>query len=643
MGTNRKEVFFRKAFSLLLVLSTILTIRAEVRLPRLISDGMILQRNTEIKIWGWASAGEKIGVKFNGQTYFTTASDEGKWEVLLPSHSAGGPYEMVINEISIKDILIGDVWVCSGQSNMELPMRRVLDLYSDEVQNADNSFIRLFDVPIKYDFVKPQEDVTNGSWELVNPQNLLSFSAVAYFFAKDLYERYNIPIGIIKSAAGGSPVQAWISEDNLKHFPDYLNEAKQCAEEGYIDNIRNTENKTMYKWYSELNSKDAGISNWNNTNIDTSDWGTFYLPGYWEDQGGTKSKGSFWFRKDFDLPENMEGKSAILRLGCIVDSDSAFVNGHFVGNITYQYPPRIYNIPEGILKKGKNNVTIRVVNSGGKGGFVEDKPYRVVIGNQYIDLAGEWKYKIGGEMPPLASQTFFQYKPVGLYNGMIAPLTNYMVKGFVWYQGEANTSSPKEYDRLLSTLINDWRSKWDKAELPFIYAQLPNFMEVKSHPSESNWAMLRESQLKVLKNPHTAMAVTVDLGEWNDIHPLNKKDVGHRLALSAMKVAYRDKAIIGSAPIYRDMVVRGNKIVLSFSDMSNGFAMGEQLCGFAIAGEDRKFIWAQARFEGDKIIVSNDNIQNPVAVRYAWADNPQGANLKNKEGLPVSPFRTDDW
>jgi len=604
---------------------------------------MILQRDTEIKIWGWADAGEKVDIHFGAWVYSAVTSADGKWQAVLPPQAAGGPYEMNINGTILKDILIGDVWICSGQSNMELPIRRVLDLYADEVKDVQNSYIRQFRVPLKYNFVQPDEDFTGGSWKAVTPENILDFSAVAYFFAKDLFDKYRVPVGLINSGVGGSPAEAWISEDNLKHFPHYLEAARQSAEEGYIENIRNAENQKMHEWYSELNRKDKGISVWNKENLDTSSWGTFYLPGYWQDQGVTASKGSFWFRKDFDVPENLAGKSAVLRLGCIVDSDSAFVNGHFVGNITYQYPPRIYPVPEGILKKGKNNVTVRVFNSGGKGGFVEDKPYRIVSGDEYIDLTGEWKYKVGAEMPQGPSQTFFQYKPMGLYNGMIAPGINYAIKGVIWYQGEANTFKPKEYESLLSALISDWRTKWNRADLPFIYAQLPNFMEAREQPSESNWAMLRESQSKVLKNPHTSMAVAIDLGEWNDIHPLNKKDVGHRLALAAMKTAYGDEKIVASGPVYKGMSKRGNKIVLHFDVQGKGIAMGEQLAGFAIAGEDRKFVWAQARIEGNNILVWNDNIADPAAVRYAWADNPSGANLRNVEGLPASPFRTDNW
>lgn len=628
---------------MLLILLCIIQVEASVKLPGPISNGMVLQRDTELKIWGWASEGEHITINFLDKLYTTTAGTEGKWEVTLPPQKAGGPYNMKINDISIDNILIGDVWLCSGQSNMELPIRRVLDLYKDEVSQINNPYIRHFKTPLIYNFEEENSNINGGVWKSATPDDILDISAVAYFFAKNLYDKYQIPIGLLNSSVGGSPAEAWISKEALKKFPSYFQIAEQFAQAGYIDSIRNKERKDMDNWNSLINKKDKGVSNWFKNDINTSDWGTISLPGYWAHKGIGNINGSFWFRKEFEVPDSMVGKPAVLRLGCIVDSDSAYINGVFVGTISYRYPPRIYNIPLGVLRKGTNTIAVRVINSIGEGGFVEDKPYGIVVGDEYIDLIGDWKYKLGAKMPPLAPQTFFQYKPMGLYNGMIAPLLNFPVKGVIWYQGEANTSKPGEYCDLLSTLISDWRAKWNKPDLPFIWAQLPNFMEVRENPSESNWAMLRESQLHALEVPNTGMAVTIDLGEWNDIHPLNKKDVGHRLALSAMKIAYKDKEVVSSAPRYNSMIIEGNRIIISFTEIGNGFAPTDILKGFAIAGNDKQFVWAEAKIEGDKVIVWNDKITNPVAVRYAWADNPEGANLKNKDGLPSSPFRTDNW
>jgi sialate O-acetylesterase len=298
-----------------------------------------------------------------------------------------------------------------------------------------------------------------------------------------------------------------------------------------------------------------------------------------------------------------------------------------------------------VLRDGKNTIVVRIISNVGKGGFVPEKPYEIVQDNHTIDLKGEWKYQLGATMEPLASQTFIRWKPEGLYNAMLAPLLKYRIKGVIWYQGESNVGKPLEYQHLLTALIRDWREGWQEGDFPFLFVQLPNFMNARPEPSESNWALLREAQLKTLAMPNTAIAVTIDIGEWNDIHPLDKKDVGSRLAIAAEQVAYGDSAIVYSGPVYRSMNVEGNKISLSFSSVGHGLIAkgGGELKCFALAGADRKFSWAHAMIEGDKVIVSSDQVPNPVAVRYAWADNPQDANLYNKEGLPASPFRTDDW
>ena len=628
---------------LLLVLS-VTSVNAEVRLPKLIADGMVLQRNTELKLWGWASPQEKIEISFMNATYHTVADATGKWEVKLPSQKPGGPYTMIINDKKIKDILVGDVWLCSGQSNMELPVSRVLDLYKKEMDTAENSKIREFIVPLKYDFNIPVQDLSGGSWQSVNPKSVLRFSAVAYFFAKDLYEKYGVPVGIIRSAVGGSPIEAWLSENALKQYPSYLEKAKVLRSDGYIDSIRTRENRISAEWNAALYKSDKGVSGsikWFENSCDISDWDTMNLPSFWADNGLRTVNGSVWFRKTIDLPASMIGKPATLRLGCISDCDSAFVNGTFVGTISYQYPPRIYTVPAVLLREGINTITIRVISYSGRGGFVKDKPYKLIIGDEAINLIGEWKYKVGAQMAPLKSATFIQYKPMGLYNAMIAPITNYAVKGVVWYQGESNADRYGEYESFLSSLIKNWRDKWKKPALPFIYVQLPNFMEAKKEPSESSWAMLREAQLNTLKVSNTAMVVAIDLGEWNDIHPLKKKEVGHRLSLAAQNLVYGEKQVISSGPIYKSMTIKGNKVILSFTELGSGLTADGELKGFAIAGSDKKFVWAKASIKGHKVTVWNEDIKYPVAVRYAWADNPDGANLKNKEGLPASPFRTD--
>lgn len=613
---------------------------------------MVLQRNAEVKIWGWADKNEQINIQFIDQSYKTIADSEGSWQINISDLDAGGPYKMKIiagNEITINDIMVGDVWVCSGQSNMELTMQWVSPLYEDEIALSENPDIRYFEVPDKYDFNTPHKDLAGGNWQKTNPKTVLNFSAVSYFFGKQLYKKYHIPIGLINAALGGSPVESWISEESLKEFPGYYKEAVQFKDSSFVNSIIREDQSRINSWYRESTEKDAGYKDptarWYNPDYDASGWATMKIPGYWADTGLGLLHGVVWFRKEISVPATMIGKEVKLNLGRIVDADSVFLNGVFVGNTTYQYPPRRYTIPAGVLKEGKNVIVVRVINSQGRGGFVEGKVYEVVSGNQRIDLKGLWQYKAGVKMPVLKSETFIRWKPLGLYNAMIAPLLNLRIKGVIWYQGESNAGRPIEYRKLFPAMINDWRKNWKLGEFPFLFVQLPNFMEAKKQPSESNWALLREAQFKTLSLPNTAIAVTIDLGEWNDIHPLKKEDVGKRLALAAEKVAYGEENIVYSGPVYKSMQVDGNKVRIKFNHIGSGLmAKGEsELKGFAIAGADKKFMWADSRIENDEVIVWSEKIANPVAVRYAWADNPDSANLYNKEGLPALPFRTDDF
>ncbi len=621
------------------------SLRANICLPKLISDGMILQRDAKVNVWGWADPNEKITISIDGKNYKTVADDNGNWKVVMKPHKAGGTFKMNLNgnnQIEIQNILFGDVWLCSGQSNMELPMSRVKPLYENEILTADNPNIRTFIVPQKYNFKASATDYQYGNWLQVNPKTILNFSAVAYFFAKELYEKYRIPIGIINASLGGSPVQAWMSEDALKAFPEYLNEAYKWRNEDLIKQTEANDTKISNNWYAEANRKDAGHSFplWSSENLNDADWQTMKIPGYWSNNFPDIKNGVVWFRREFNVSKDDAGKSAFLNMGRIVDADSVFINGKYVGNVTYQYPPRWYNVPESLLKEGRNVIAVRVISNAGKGGFIPDKHYKLKTAHDIINLIGEWKMKQGCAMQELPGQTFIRWKPMGLYNGMIAPLNDYVKKGIVWYQGEANTFKPKEYTSLLTTMITDWRSKFNQKKLPFIFAQLPNYMEVRTDPSESNWAQFRESQSKVLSLANTGMSVNIDLGEWNDIHPLNKKDVGFRLAKIAHKLAYGEK-IIATAPLAKSAKLVDNKIVITFNRSGKCLTTfdGKVPREFALAGADGKFLWANAEIQGNKIIVWNENISQPVKVRYAWADNPENVNLTDTKGNYVSPFQ----
>lgn len=618
---------------------------AQVRLPALIRDSMILQRDASVNIWGWAAANEKVTVQFNNKTYKTKASANGQWRITLPATPAGGPYTMDIiagNRITLKEILFGDVWFCSGQSNMVHQLNIHDVTYAHDIATANYPQIRQCWIPTMAHLQGPQQDVPTSYWQPAVGDQVRPFSAVAYFFAKKLYDRYKIPIGIINASVGGTPIEAWTSEEGLKAFPALLSTIEKNKDTAYINNLRRNAGNTG----RTAQQTDKGITGrWHDTSYIPKGWKTINIPGYWEDQGVKDLNGVVWYRREIEVPASMTGKPATVWLGRIVDADELYINGKRVGNTTYQYPQRRYKIPADVLRAGKNTFVIRVTNHVGKGGFVPDKPYCLFAGNDTIDLKGYWQYKVGDVFRPApftGGGINVQNQPTALYNAMVAPVTPYTIKGFCWYQGESNAGRPQEYRALQVALIRDWRRLWKQGDLPFLYVQLPGFMDYNYLPAESNWALMREAQLQSLEEPRTAMAVAIDLGEWNDIHPDNKKDVGERLALAALKLAYGED-VVYSGPLFQSATVEGNKIIIRFTHTGSGLVTndGEPPAEFAIAGADKKFVCAQATIEGNTVVVWSDEVAAPKYVRYAWADNPVNPNLYNKEGLPASPFRTD--
>ena len=371
------------------------SLMAQIKLPRLISDGVVLQRNEKVKVWGWAAPNESIKLEFKTKIYTAKADAEGNWDIQLPAQNAGGPYEMVFkatNEIRVKDILFGDVWICSGQSNMELPMERLKEKYGAVIKNAENSNIRQFLVPDKYDFNKEQTDLDAGKWVSADPKTVLEFSGVAYFFAKAIYEKEQIPIGIINSALGGSPIESWLSEDALKAFPEAYQESQKFKNKALIQEIEAGDKKRNDDWYDVLNKTDLGLENhWDLAGTYDKDWDTMQIPNYWADTSLGNVNGVVWFRKEIEVPKAMVGKPAKLFMGRIVDQDFIYVNDQMIGTTSYQYPPRRYDVNADVLKEGKNTISIRVINNAGRGGFVEDKPYFLAVGNDTIDLKGTWK------------------------------------------------------------------------------------------------------------------------------------------------------------------------------------------------------------------------------------------------------------
>lgn len=626
--SGKSHSLFKLILLTVVVLFNVGYLPAKIRIPQLFSDCMVLQRDTELDIWGWADENEKVTVRFRGQYFDAEPDDSGRWEVRLPAQSPGGPFVMEINEFVIRDVLVGDVWLFSGQSNQETPITRLVYRYP-EINTSNNHNIRHFKVPTQ-ESLSPASDLSDvkSKWVSGVASQVMQWTALAYFFAQEAYQHHNVPVGIIVSSKGGTAIESWIAQEGLADFPRWL------IDKNALDSLRQIERRQCANTLSMLD-------------VDGPDWTDIQVPGRWKDQG-LQLRGTAYVAKTFTLPAHYDRKHAKLFLGTLVDSDSTFINSRFVGTTSYTYPPRVYDIPGGILREGRNEIVVKLTSNSGNGEFVADKTYKIIGDDLEIDLTGTWKYKVYKDLEEekyLAEQ-LRNLRQTGsqLYNGMIYPIKDYKISGVVWYQGESNAGNPHEYKALLKSLINNWRSIWKQEELPFCIVQLPNFMEKRAEPSESSWARIREAQFETaLEVPYTSLAVTYDVGEWNDIHPLNKKDMAKRLFLGARKLVFREK-IVASGPLYQSMQIKGNKIILTFTETGKGLTCkGDELKHFAIAGEDKKFVWAKATIKGNKVIVSSPEVDKPVAVRYAWADNPEGANLYNKNGLLAPPFRTDTW
>ncbi|WP_256009609.1 sialate O-acetylesterase [Desertivirga xinjiangensis] len=651
----------KKTFIFLLLLP--LVSAAQIILPPLLSDNMVLQRDQALKIWGWASPGEELSLTFNGFRASTKVLADSTWEFKLPAMQAGGPYDLELkgtnekNRLKVYNILIGDVWLCSGQSNMDYQLHKSSDLYKADIKASLQPEIREFAVKSDYGF--RHKKYAEGSWKEARPENVMRFSAVGYFFALELYKKYKIPIGIIHSSYPGTPAESWISAEGLKEFPPYRQKADLFKDSAYTHKIVQAQKRISADWLDVINKLDEGSSSpqrlWKNNISDLKDWHTISFPGFIEDQAEPDFNGVLWIKKKVHIPARMTQSRLVLELGLIDDIDSTYINGVNIGSRDNKYLVRKYQIPPGLLKEGENWITLRIVDKEGKCGIVQGKSYQIrtedPLPGDAIDLSGEWLYKVGYRSAPLPSEKFVSIDklPEIMYYSKIEPLIKYAIRGVAWYQGESNTSKYSEYKELLASLINDWRNKWQLREMPFLIVQLANYMDPPALPSASDWALLREAQAKLAREvSNSGLAVAIDFGEQYDIHPANKKDVGRRLALVAREVAYGDSTVISSGPVYRSMSISKNKIDLYFDKV--GDQSGDELEArngalkhFAIAGEDKVFHWAKAKIKNGRVQVWSKKVKQPVAVRYAWADNPQGCNLYNKSGLPASPFRTDQW
>ncbi len=614
----------------------------------LFTDGMVLQRDADVKIWGSGQKGEELQIEIAGQSRLAMIDEQGNWEASFSCLPTGGPYRMSVTgyeKLVIEEVYVGDVWLLGGQSNMELPVERTLDLFQKEVSQATNPLIRQFSVPQIYDFTAPRKELAGGKWQAVTPQTVLEFSAVGYFFAQALYEKYRVPQGLILTAVGGTPIEAWLSEETLNRLglADYGAVIDRCRERDYIQSTMQAENKAMHAWHKRLNAEDPGLNdtpNWFEPDFSDTEWPQIDVPGTWSKSDLSGFVGSVWLRQNFTVPPEMANEPALLHLGAIIDADQTYLNGKLIGRTEYKYPPRRYQVPAGILRPGENTLAVRVIVNGGTGGFVPEKKYALVAEKKEIPLDGPWKYKKGAPMAALPMQTFFQFKPTGVYNAMLAPLHNCTIKGILWYQGESNAGAPERYVQLFEALVSSWRHAWGEPELPFLFVQLPNFAaETWEFGSKFGWAEFRDAQQRGLSIPNTAMAVTIDLGEANDLHPQNKKGVGERLALLARRLIFGED-IVATGPVFSGLKRCGGALEVSFETGGTLVAAGEELVGFEVCGADRKFYPAEADVAEDRVIVRSCSVEVPCGVRYAWANNPE-ANLYNDSGLPAAPFRAE--
>jgi sialate O-acetylesterase len=621
---------------------------ANISLPKIFGDNMVLQRSRPIPVWGQAGANEKIAVQFNNQTKISKADKNGKWMVKLDPESAGGPFRLVVrgkNTITINDVFVGEVWICSGQSNMEFNVKGVFNA-DKEIASANYPMIHHFTVPKDISAV-PKNDITGGEWKVCSPQTVSDFTAVGFFFARELYNELKIPIGLIHSSWGGTHSETWTSREafeNSEEFKSMIDGMPLLN----LDSLGQVKAEAMQKKLSLIPhafDNNADATSWKNDSFDDSKWPSMKLPSLWEQRGLDGLDGVVWFRKTIEVSSADAGKAALLELSMIDDNDITYVNGIKVGSTNAYNDKRKYNIPAGILKAGKNNIAVRVEDTGGGGGiWGEADDMKITIDNKIQTLAGEWMYKI--ESLEKVSAVGPNDYPTLLFNAMLNPLIPYAIAGAIWYQGESNAGRAYQYRKAFPLMITDWRQHWQQGDFPFYFVQLASFNSANGNSKDgSTWAELREAQTMTLSLPGTGMAVTTDIGNSTDIHPRNKQDVGKRLAAVALHNVY-GKNIEYSGPMYRSMKADGNKIIVSFTHTGTGLMAKDKygyVRGFEIAGSDQQFHYAKAMIEEDHLIVFSEEVTTPVAVRFGWTDDAGEDNLFNKEGFPASPFRSDNW
>lgn len=638
MHASYSRILLTITFSLLIT-----PLFGSVKLSPLISDNMMIQREKEIELWGNADAGELVTLLFLKRRYETVADQHGRWSLLLPPCAAGGPYTMKINDITLRNIMVGDVWIVSGQSNVDLPIYRVEDLYKELTDTLRKEKIRLLKVANNTHIAGTEEELADTRWRVLAPENVSDFSALSYFLALDLYEKTGIPQGVIATSWGGTPIQSWIGEAYLKKYPHYYNEMLLTRNEIYVSQVNRAAQVAGRNWNELLYTLDPGVhEKWYATAYDDRQWQTIdqYDNGSWTHNEHGPFNGSYWFRQEIEVDATHAGEEALLRVGRLIDADSTYLNGVLVGTTGYQYPPRKYHIPAGLLKSGKNVITIRLIG-GSNAAFIKDKPYKIVYSNgDEQPLSAHWKFRHGALMPHQRVQAIsLQNIATACYNSMIWPLRHYPVSGVLWYQGESNTSRAKEYEMLLGDLMANWRESWNEPSLPFFIVQLPDYMPSTEIPSESGWVTLRESQRRATCNDRNAeLVVGLGLGEWNDIHPLRKREMAERASLEIRKKIYGQPVIVTPRLVRGE--ISGNSVTLTFTDIVKGDADG-RVYDVELSADGRVYRNAEAVVNENKLLITCSGIEKPVSVRYAWRNTPPRANLKGENGLPLPTFQWD--
>ena len=624
----------------------------ELELASVFSDNMVLQRDAPITVWGWAEPNEAVTVSIKDGSATANAGDDGSWRVELPAVAVGEPFKISVSSknssIVLQNVLAGEVWICSGQSNMEWSVADSGDA-ENEVANANHPMIRHIKIE-RATKKAPQLRVANSGWSVCSPETVGEYTAVGYYFARRLHKDLQVPIGLINTTWGGTVIEAWIAGKVLRGHPDFAEVVREIeAEAADVEKAEGIA-ADLKKWKEKFPAVayDSTPEKYHPTDFDDSDWKTIPVPAYWEQQGYKSVDGVGWYRNKFTIPRSWVGKPLTISLGLIDDVDVTYVNGKEVGTTEGWNVERSYEISSSINNSNDVSIAVRVTDGGGGGGMVgsSEQFTLTVAGDEPLSLAGDWKMRLEpateklGPAPAAASSG--SNTPTGLFNAMVNPLVPFKAKGVLWYQGESNGDRGIQYRSLFPMLINNWRDCWQD-EMSFYWVQLANFQAPSDWPYNSDWAKLREAQSMTLSVPKTGQAVIIDIGETWDIHPKNKQEVGDRLARHALAKDY-GKSIKYSGPSFKGFTVDGSKAKLNF-EFSEGLASSDSqpLHRFEIAGDDQKFHWAKATIEGNEVVVSSEKVKSPAAVRYAWSENPEGCNLTNETGLPASPFRTDDW